>query len=74
MSDTTTAVANGRGKEINKWIAALLCFLLGGLGVHKLYGGEIGIGIFYIFTLGLAGIGALVDFIVILTKLNPCYV
>lgn len=33
MSDTTTTVANGRGKEINKWIAALLCFFLGGIGV-----------------------------------------
>lgn len=74
VNNTNTAVANGRGKEINKWIAALLCFFLGGIGAHKFYEGKIGMGILYIFTLGLAGIGALIDFIVILTKPNPYYV
>ena len=74
VNNTNTAVANGRGKEINKWIAALLCFFLGGIGAHKFYEGKIGMGILYIFTLGLAGIGVLIDFIVILTKPNPYYV
>ena len=61
-------------REINKWIAALLCFFLGGLGAHKFYEGKIGMGILYLFTAGLLGIGALVDFIVILTKPDPYYV
>ena len=74
VNNTTTAVANGRGKEINKWIAALLCFFLGLFGAHKFYEGKIGMGILYLFTAGLFGIGAFIDFIVILTKPNPYYV
>nr|DAQ49474.1 MAG TPA: TM2 domain [Caudoviricetes sp.] len=61
-------------REINKWIAALLCFFLGCMGAHKFYEGKIGMGILYLFTAGLLGIGALVDFIVILTKPDPYYV
>lgn len=61
-------------REINKWIAALLCFFLGCMGAHKFYEGKIGMGILYLFTVGLLGIGALVDFIVILTKPDPYYV
>lgn len=46
---------------------ALFCFFLGGLGVHRFMVGKVGTGILYLFTLGLAGIGVLVDFIMILT-------
>lgn len=62
------------GKEINKWIAFLLCLFLGGIGAHKFYEGKIGMGILYLFTLGLFGIGALIDLIIILTKPNPYYI
>ncbi|MCC8022594.1 MAG: NINE protein [Clostridiales bacterium] len=62
------------GKPINKWTAFLLCFFLGFLGVHKFYEGKIGMGILYLFTGGLFGIGWFVDWIVILTKPNPYYV
>lgn len=62
------------GSEKNKWIAFLLCLFLGGIGAHKFYEGRIGMGILYIFTLGLFGIGWLVDLIALLCKPNPYYV
>jgi TM2 domain-containing membrane protein YozV len=48
-------------------IAFILCFLLGILGIHRFYLGHIGIGVLYLLTFGLCGIGALVDLILILT-------
>ena len=44
----------------------LLCIFLGGIGVHRFYVGKIGTGILYSLTLGLFGIGALVDLIMII--------
>ena len=72
-TNTNTVVAGG-GKEKNKWVSLLLCFFLGFLGAHKFYEGKIGMGILYIFTCGLFGIGVLIDFFVILFKPNPYYV
>jgi hypothetical protein len=46
--------------------AALLCFFLGVLGIHRFYVGKVGTGIAQIFTLGGLGVWALVDFIMIL--------
>lgn len=62
------------GNAKNKWVAVLLCFFLGGIGAHKFYEGKIGMGILYLFTCGLFGIGALVDFIRLLFKPNPYFV
>lgn len=50
----------------NKLAAALLCFFLGVLGVHRFYVGKIGTGLIWLCTGGLCGFGALVDFIMIL--------
>lgn len=61
-------------REKNKWVALLLCFFLGWLGVHKFYEGKVGMGILYLFTLGLFGLGVFIDFIVLLFKPNPYYV
>lgn len=61
-------------KECNKWVAFFLCLFLGFIGGHKFYEGKIGMGILYIFTCGLLGIGVLVDLVVILCKPNPYYV
>lgn len=66
------AVVAGRMK--NKWVAFFLCLFLGFFGAHKFYEGKSGMGILYIFTLGIFGIGWIVDLIVILTKPNPYFV
>lgn len=62
------------GKQKNKWVSFLLCFFLGAIGAHKFYEGKTGMGILYICTFGLFGIGALIDLIVLLGKPNPYYV
>lgn len=65
-----TAYVNSRPK--NKWIALLLCiFTLCG---HKFYEGKIGMGILYLITGGLFGIGWFVDIILLALKPNPYYV
>lgn len=58
----------------NKWVALALCFFLGVFGAHKFYEGKIGMGILYLLTFGLFGIGVFIDFIVLLFKPNPYYV
>jgi hypothetical protein len=46
--------------------AAILCFVVGVLGIHRFYVGKIGTGVVMLLTLGGLGIWALVDFIWIL--------
>ena len=64
----------GYGRQKNKWVAFFLCLFLGFFGAHKFYEGKAGMGILYIFTGGLFGIGWLIDTIVLLCKPNPYYV
>lgn len=73
---TATASASGAvaGRPRNKWVALCLCIFLGFLGGHKFYEGKIGMGLLYIFTAGLFGIGILIDAISLLFKPNPYYV
>jgi TM2 domain-containing membrane protein YozV len=70
---TATATANANvntGKRVspkNKWVALILCFFFGWLGIHRFYVGKVGTGILQIFTFGgFFGIWVLIDFIVIL--------
>ncbi len=65
-------VVYGRPKD--KWVALCLCIFLGFLGAHKFYEGKAGMGILYLFTAGLFGIGWLIDIIILATKPNPYYV
>lgn len=55
----------------NKWVSFFLCLFLGVFGIHKFYEGRVLLGLVYILTGGLCGIGVLVDLIVLLFKPNP---
>lgn len=48
-------------------IALLLCIFLGGLGIHRFYLGHHVMGVIYLLTGGLCGIGWLIDMFLILT-------
>lgn len=58
----------------SKWVALLLCFFLGFIGAHKFYEGKTVMGVLYLFTGGLLGIGVFIDFLALLFKPNPYYV
>ncbi len=73
-NNSNYAVAGGMGTPKNKWLALLLCFFLGFLGIHRFYEGKIGTGILYLLTGGLFCVGWIIDFILILFKPNPYYV
>lgn len=51
----------------NRTVASVLCIILGCFGAHQFYAGKSGLGVLYFFTLGLFGIGWLVDIIRTLT-------
>lgn len=71
-TNTNTATATIAGVRVkNKWIALLLCVFLGVFGAHKFYEGKILMGILYLFTFGVFGIGVIIDFFILLFKPNP---
>lgn len=74
ITTTTTNATTTKGVKKSKWIALLLCWFLGEFGAHKFYEGKVGLGVLYLFTFGLFGIGILVDFFTLLFKPNPYYV
>ncbi len=57
----------------NKWTAFFLCLFFGLLGAHKFYEGKVLLGIVYVLTLGLCGVGIAFDLIVLFFKPNPYY-
>lgn len=48
-------------RVVSPTIELWLCLLLGWLGAHKFYAGRPGMGILYLLTFGLCGIGWIVD-------------
>ena len=63
--------------EINprsKWKAFFLCLFFGFLGAHKFYEGKNFVGVLYLLTLGIVGIGWTLDCIILLFKSDPYYV
>jgi len=69
MSDPQVVQQPGSMGEISpksRLAALLLCFFFGAFGIHRFYVGKIGTGILWLLTLGIVGIGALVDFIMII--------
>lgn len=66
---------NKMNKESNgksQLVAALICFFIGGLGIHRFYLGYTWQGIVQLLTAGGCGIWVLIDFIRILTgSLKP---
>lgn len=57
----------------NKWVSFFLCLFLGVLGIHKFYEGRILLGILYLCTAGLGGVGVIIDLIILFFKPNPYY-
>lgn len=66
LSTNSMGITPGISRK-SKTAALLLCIFAGWLGVHKFYVGKAGMGILYLFTAGLFGIGWLVDIILIAT-------
>lgn len=57
--------------EKNRLALLLLCIFLGRFGVHKFYQGKTGMGLLYLLTHGLFGIGRIADIVTIAVG-NPC--
>lgn len=63
--NTVQAPPDPYGPLKSRWAAFFLCLFFGGIGLHKFYLGKAGMGVLYLFTGGLVGIGWLVDLLVL---------
>ena len=64
---TLIAAANmeAASREKSVGITYALLILFGGLGIHRFYMGNTGLGLLYLFTLGGLGVGLLIDLFLI---------
>jgi len=60
--DRKTTTGGGKSQIV----ALILCILLGLIGVHRFYLGYTGLGLLYLLTFGLFGIGWLIDLILLI--------
>ncbi len=65
-TDDQTLGAKAKAGEKSQVVALVLCFFLGVLGIHRFYLGYTGLGILYLFTGGLLGVGCLIDLILLI--------
>ena len=49
----------------SKWVSFFLCLFFGILGIHKFYEGRVLLGIVYLCTGGIFGIGVIIDLIIL---------
>ena len=74
INNANTNFGGMPGTPKDKVTALLLLIFLGGFGAHKFYEGKVGMGILYIFTGALCGIGWIVDLITLIGKPSTYYV
>jgi len=71
LKETVKTLVKSNKKEPvsgnEKTVALVLLLLVGVLGIHKFYLGQIGAGILYLLTGGLCGIGLIIDLVKLLT-------
>ena len=60
-------------KSKSKCISFAFCLFFGVFGAHKFYEGKTLAGLLYLCTMGICGVGVLVDLIVLLFKPDPYY-
>lgn len=65
--EVATSKTSTEGERGSQTVAFVLCLLIGVFGIHRFYLGHVGMGILYLLTAGLCGIGWLVDIIMICT-------
>lgn len=65
---TISSKRTSADRKKNKTTALLLCIFLGFFGIHKFYEGKNALGVIYLFTLGLFGIGWIVDIFTLFRK------
>ena len=70
LTNSFTVPNPASGKLVNKLTYCLLAFFLGGIGIHKFYGGKTGTGILFLLFCwtGIPAIIALIDLIIGICK------
>ena len=58
--------AHQQASTYSRGLALLLCWFVGFFGSHRFYIGSVGMGVLYLLTGGIFGIGVFIDFFVIL--------